>query len=459
MGQSGSKSQRPPAQNAEASTSAAPATEFGALEQHDRSSSSTTNSESRSRRPSLRKRVVSLIKPSSGRAREVSEASTSGLAGSPAAETVKHKASWRKSRRWSKSPVDFKPSQPTLVEDAERPSSPHSSSLRQQSIPSMQSSDKGKKRADDIEDDQEEPSVGDVTPQVYTPSERTLTPYPSMTEILPPPRRRGSTARHPDPPRVAEGSGSQHPSSSLPDPTPEAVPTTSNSTTPASPSTSPSLPTRQFPPPGTLVVVQGIVHTTDVSRGPSPNNLPSGLDANSNVNMDSNTTRGSLPVPPLRRQSSAPAISGRSSTETNLPSSTQSPDPVAPTSTSHSAISPGSIDVLGTLLRYVWTLSFLSSSSTLLVWRLLSEHMLNRPIFISHLSSQCRRSRNGSIASYGLFRPHFDVESSAYFIIAVLRCQLRFINSHRLVIADDDGLVYYCPASIQHRHDLRRLPR
>ncbi|KAK7689751.1 hypothetical protein QCA50_006390 [Cerrena zonata] len=179
--------------------------------------------------------------------------------------------------------------------------------------------------------------------------------------------------------REATSSGPAGPSQSLTDPTTEA-------------NTQASQPPRHFPPPGTLVVVQGVVNTTDA---PHSHNTTTATSARS-----TESTSSSLPV--RQRATSLPRsnhpleeqprnglssllprphsmISNRPSTEIISPTTagtesfdastngTSSPSEDSsrsgdtqettpnPSETGHRALSPGSIDVLGTLLSVAAT--------------------------------------------------------------------------------------------------------
>lgn len=151
---------------------------------------------------------------------------------------------------------------------------------------------------------------------------------------------------------------------------------------------------RHFPPPGTLVVVQGIVHTTDVSRAATPpldNNTPnliarppSGLAVGSEQTRTRSRNRLSALLRPSRPSSTivtdptmipsppeldSPPLSGSESpseestqTDVTIPvvnENVDSPhqDQLADTSPPATenrvpSISSSSIDVLGTLLRW-----------------------------------------------------------------------------------------------------------
>ena len=162
------------------------------------------------------------------------------------------------------------------------------------------------------------------------------------------------------------------------------------------PPVSDTQPPRQFPPPGTLVVVQGVVHTTDVAR-PSP--TPASHTATPsppNTYLTGNPRRASSYIPrtptPLRPESSYPRSrrssviprpSGMRSRPTSMLEGSSIPASVVESSTDSEStvnsdgdltpvssgsgsgtrtslpsepgtpvLSPSSIDVLGTLLRY-----------------------------------------------------------------------------------------------------------
>jgi hypothetical protein len=155
-----------------------------------------------------------------------------------------------------------------------------------------------------------------------------------------------------------------------------APPTRANATAgrATSPTGTPASPTitggpRHFPPPGTLVVVQGIVHTSDAL--PASSSTSSSSSSNATANGPSSQASSSSP-PPLSRPPATRAQSGStaSSASTSHEASTgnTTPDhhlvegeeqrPVPP------AISNGSIDVLGTLLRYASHLLSHPSSPT-----------------------------------------------------------------------------------------------
>lgn len=155
---------------------------------------------------------------------------------------------------------------------------------------------------------------------------------------------------------------------------------------PLPPPTSEPQPHRPFPPPGTLVVVQGVVHTTDVSPPQlPPPTAPATLPPPSPTPMNSRRassfipqpSRGEASLPRNRRASVLPRASGmrvRPSSmfeSRSVPEGSSDSEPGTPsdgettngsgsdTRTSVSSepatpvLSPSSIDVLGTLLRCV----------------------------------------------------------------------------------------------------------
>ncbi|KAF8133917.1 hypothetical protein EV363DRAFT_1397324 [Boletus edulis] len=251
-------------------------------------------------------------------------------------------------------------------------------------------STKGKEKAKDIEDDDEE---DDKTP---IPSTSTV-PLPTQSEagkdhlgdeqVVVAPTVPPSPPRQPTPFPPAQES--EPPSFSL-------------SSSPTPPSPSPLQPTTQqvntsprpFPPPGTLVVVQGVVHTTDAPRSsdrPVTNPIPPMTrdtpNSNTNTSFDPTSPRPSS-VPPetrprnplsgilTRPASMIPAVSSPS--EPTIVSSNNDPQARQTTSNANgaaedsededrahahphglsmaqgpagtSSLSASSIDVLGTLL-------------------------------------------------------------------------------------------------------------
>ncbi|KAF7972017.1 hypothetical protein HWV62_19223 [Athelia sp. TMB] len=123
---------------------------------------------------------------------------------------------------------------------------------------------------------------------------------------------------------------------------------------------------RAFPPPGTLVIVQGVVHTTDVSRSPSATPSPRPAPSTPGYSTPLSSEPGSAPrsrLSSLIRQTpsilSRPSsmfgdspIAGDSMSEpTSVEDSVQGAEPQAERVFRAPVLSPSSIDVLGTLLR------------------------------------------------------------------------------------------------------------
>jgi len=184
------------------------------------------------------------------------------------------------------------------------------------------------------------------------------------------------------------------------------------------PTPAPAPPSRQFPPPGTLVVVQGVVHTTDVPRNPPPPDPPISRSNLSLPHIDlqrraSSTPRPSTPVPgerttnntrnrlsallprsrPTSMFSRPPSQEGASRPPFESVVSAPGPDsdntiidmgghftpPTAPADTLDGgenegnptgAISSSSIDVLGTLLRFVVKVDGCTKFSLLMIYLL-----------------------------------------------------------------------------------------
>jgi hypothetical protein len=151
--------------------------------------------------------------------------------------------------------------------------------------------------------------------------------------------------------------------------------------------TGPPQASRQFPPPGTLVVVQGVVHTTDVPRAapiepvPTPPSRPvsrsrnrlSALLPRRAASFSGEGTTVRYPVVPSSSSSNleVPSLNYDSDSRTSSPSpgtgnfsggdvppnttaatTPTSELPLPPPEDGARVISPSSIDVLGTLLRY-----------------------------------------------------------------------------------------------------------
>lgn len=297
----------------------------------------------RSARSSVRRSILNFVKPRSSQQRDEPRPANS-------------RKSWRTSKRWSKVA-------PTLVpEDAPLPStsrlSPPPPIAEKEPEPPVVAVDVGESSqlASEPEQPQEiphSPDIGQWFNDDDSPDERVVISPDSFAlpqdhlpdvpeDVSPPP-----TINHPDQPAV------------LPQP--------------PSP--------RQFPPPGTLVVVQGVVHTTDVPRPPvaeplqdipEPISLPSrgtSVPPRSSTPASLNTER-----PGARNRLSALL---RSRPSSMVSSAEVAPEPVSdtgdtpaetaeisPQPAASGAISSSSIDVLGTLLRYVLCLVFRSLFDT-----------------------------------------------------------------------------------------------
>ncbi|EAU80868.2 hypothetical protein CC1G_03044 [Coprinopsis cinerea okayama7 len=334
---------------ASTSTSIPPSTpdEFGDMETPTEPIS-TRNS----RRSSFRKSVMNLVRATSlkDKAESLNE----------------RRKSWRSSRRWSKSPMEFTPPQP-VVEESSNSEAQHTTATPTAQAPTPLS-DKGKepeRYPQDIPQD-----VVDSEHPEERPSDRPSTPYPApsgsdhqpsshqtvtawLEEQLEAESSPANTANDDD----NESNPAQNPPVPEPQPTPVAAQTPTppvHSSTTAAPtnSTAPNPSPRAFPPPGTLVVVQGIVHTTDVTRNDSA------------VPFSENITRG-VPRTPDAPPGPASISSSRSSSEEsstpNNSTGVTTPEEAeeyasAPVESVFGerartpAISPGSIDVLGTLL-------------------------------------------------------------------------------------------------------------
>ncbi|CAA7266042.1 unnamed protein product [Cyclocybe aegerita] len=214
---------------------------------------------SRSRRSSMRKSLLNFVKPSSIRSRVTSIASAPGDA----------RRSWRNARRWSKAPVDPRPPPPAV-------DSTPSSSSGPSAEPSCNVKGKQPEREPPIEDEEEfheavealeEPPMALPEVVLSEPTSPASSSWVNVQDRDQSPEFASVTPPEPEPQPYAPNhatTSTPPPEFSESDPQPSAQPPTA-----PRPAAAP-LPHRQFPPPGTLVVVQGIVHTTDVSRTPSP---------------------------------------------------------------------------------------------------------------------------------------------------------------------------------------------
>lgn len=315
------------------------------------------NGTTASQRSSVRRSFLNLVKPRS-------------RVGSTATNTENSRRSWR---RWSKAPPpDFNPTLPPSSLSATDlssssatagPSTPRSENGKQPERP--EADDESQEERGWPDDSAEAPSgsrpvaAGEegVTAEEEDREEEQVVIVPEEVESL----------HEPEVPiTTAETTVTNDP----PLPPPTVAPTTS--------AQQPSTPAarQQFPPPGTLVVVQGIVHTTDVARTPTPsqpaeNNNNLAPPPTTNTERSSSRTRNRLST--LLRPSAAPSDSPTPSTPesgTSVDTALTTPDmnepaadsssvsPPQPSTTDPEAdrvptISSSSIDVLGTLLRYV----------------------------------------------------------------------------------------------------------
>ncbi|KAF9468743.1 hypothetical protein BDZ94DRAFT_1294288 [Collybia nuda] len=326
-----------------------------------------------SRRTSVRKSILNLVKPS---ARSHADSSTNNK-----------RKSWRSSKRWSKAPPDL----------SEVSESTSSSSAGPSTVPTTPTSGK--------EPDIEQNVVSDASEQLISAGDRPSTPFPPMLTELPPDSAEGGSridhevgqnigtwlsaqdVQQTSTPTFSEGrdvvigpNDSLSPDENTPPVQPESTP-----------EPQPEEPTgnRQFPPPGTLVVVQGVVHTTDVPRNPPSTTISDSpepvLRSSSTPPNAPGSTRNRLSALLRSRPTSmvlpqVPSAPSASSTTTDLiADSVAPPENTQPVSSIHSqshidlahpdtptspmevipprepearggTISSSSIDVLGTLL-------------------------------------------------------------------------------------------------------------
>ncbi|KAG6853823.1 hypothetical protein C0991_001069 [Blastosporella zonata] len=284
----------------------------------------------RTPRRSVRKSLLNLVKPNS-------------ISGSGSGK--KHKRSWRASRRWSKS----EPASLPAHDEAEDALSVNG-------------------YANEAHDQEVEEVV--------------VTPPPPP----PPPDTTTTSDAEPEASTSASGSGTEgegdtvvvvvddaenlnsYPTPNLDAPAPHATPASifdpdsDSNDGEGEPATAPAAQgntahAHGFPPPGTLVVVQGVVHTTDVPRPPHAPRSPSPTTATPTV------TRASTPHSALNRLSTL--LGSRPPSRASFPPSSTTLDrdrdreaeaiPQEHTQDLHAdpnlgPISSGSIDVLGTLL-------------------------------------------------------------------------------------------------------------
>jgi len=383
MGQSNSRYQDSPLPPARPTHSATPNAVAGASTDLPPDSSDVVPdvpTHPRSRRSSFRKSILKLVKPSR---RVNSVASNSGDMG----------RSWRNSRRWSAAPSS---STPTLAEPPSTSSSDVSTAGPSTLDP--RPTDKGKQREMSVPEEEEVysdatlPNLDQASPQ--PPNLTNLHPG-TVPSIVEPSHAATEAASEP---QLVDNSPTEDHRADIPsEPTP--VHNWEGNEPSALPSTQqPSPQPRHFPPPGTLVVVQGIVHTTDVSRAATPlpdnntSNLiaraPSGLAVGSDQTRTRSRNRLSALLRPRSTSSrpsstvvtdpiivpsppelESPPLSGsespsEESTQTDVtipivnenidsPQQDQLADTSPPATENRvPSISSSSIDVLGTLLRW-----------------------------------------------------------------------------------------------------------
>ena len=266
----------------------------------------------RSRRASLPHRLLSSLAP-----RTSTSPAPHTRSDSSATQSSQRKK-WRLSRRFSKAPIA---NDVALREIAE----PQDEQIRSQDSSAEVESEKGKAREDQVVDDfasvQEAstsasaslPDAMSTTLAVGPASDAPLQPLPSISRYC--------AEEDEDEVVIA-------PTTDLIDPFPEtqAVPAPAQSEgppfmpplAPAGPQPSVGTtiqpPGRQFPPAGTLVVVQGVVHTTDVSHAPEENTASA-----NNTNNSSNQSfvnAGNLEPPRIGRSSSVSLSSRQRSSST-----------------------------------------------------------------------------------------------------------------------------------------------
>lgn len=437
MGQSSSRLQNQSIQHAPSTNSTSSTSVVGVSTELQPDSPVDVGAESssrpQSRRSSIRKSILRYVTPSNIRSRINSTTSNPGDV----------RRSWRNSRRWSKAQPDSVPQH----EDSDPGSSSGSSAAGPSTFP-ICPLDKGKEREISLplEEAEEQPNAMattfDETPRSSYPislldSEQAPSPLehisgaPSALNLSNLPSQNVEIMTHENTLAEYSPNPSDHemPLVSLEAAT--ETPSQQQQPIPAPPQQQQSASSpRQFPPPGTLVVVQGIVHTTDVSRpnnstpsdsatsGDAPPQPGSGLGVG---DQGMHRTRNRLSALLRPRSSSRPvtttindvpsttihihpggdssSISGSESptssdesahtaiTTTNINEigdSSREPLPAIPDQSPpavenpSTAISSSSIDVLGTLLRSVYfthfVILFISESLCLLLQRSSSSH-------------------------------------------------------------------------------------
>ncbi|TFK38964.1 hypothetical protein BDQ12DRAFT_682787 [Crucibulum laeve] len=236
---------------------------------------------SRSRRTSIRKSILNFVKPGS----------RTRVSSAPTAPNISTRKSWRDSRRWSKAPPDLHPPESFSSNAAAGPSNPPSPSA-------AAISEKGK------EPERENPSP--APPSIM--ADRPSTPFPptlaetassssthdvsqnigawlsgqsSIADTTPHDEIEIGSVQQDEVPTIVEPVVEPEPHvEPQPQPQPQAQP---------APAPTPAAPSRQFPPPGTLVVVQGIVHTTDVAR-PNPTPVPIPAPVSTSLSTETDAT-------------------------------------------------------------------------------------------------------------------------------------------------------------------------
>ncbi|TFK22919.1 hypothetical protein FA15DRAFT_705926 [Coprinopsis marcescibilis] len=345
------------------STMTASPDEFGLGNGHTLSATTGTARPKEARRASLRKSVMNLVR---ARATSFSSVKAEGEETGDLNERKSDKdkdrrKSWRGSRRWSKAPLDLvngsaNPNPiPTVAEEreAESPAPRFSGAVGNDAAAveddanpsSSTSSTKGKEpqRYPNIDQDSSlSPSASsssasapsNAPPQESTNQENSTVDAPVPVATLNPPSastintaitggagEESSMSQVVEPRRepviesgvaaatIPTSTSSTSTSTTTPSPSQRSMPTAAPATTTraaaATPATGTTAPINQraFPPPGTLVVVQGIVHTTDVAR---PEGNGSNNNGWANGNSRSNNTRGTSPRRRSRRGANAP---------------------------------------------------------------------------------------------------------------------------------------------------------
>lgn len=396
MGQNSSRLQEQTSSPAPEVNSSTPPSISGASSDFQPLDASTDGSHSsQSRRSSLRKSLLKLVKPLSIRNRVNGDATNPSDA----------RRSWRNSRRWSKAhnPVIREESHgpgpsergSPITEPSDLPC--HSGKGKQREItPSLQENEDHATAATLDESGQLPYPLSSFDPDLPSTSVETSSVVADSSTLSS--LHIGNDAQEDSHMECGSDATSQH-SSAAPgedtEGTPSAQPIPQTSAAPSSLH-------RQFPPPGTLVVVQGIVHTTDVSRPNATPPVASAIVANAedaptpqssttiDTPSDQSTPRSRNRLSALLRprSSSRPVstvigdptttttVTATSTSQTestpltgsdshmppeettvalNSSEATQTTSPEPPPVVENRAplISSSSIDVLGTLLRFV----------------------------------------------------------------------------------------------------------